>query len=303
MNRLQISLFGNLKCVFADQPVELDARKAQELLCYLLLHRGQLHEREKLAALLWADKSPAQCKKYLRQTLWQLQTALNQDPAQPPLVLAEYQHIGINPKADFQLDVAVFEQAFLAVDKKPGQILNSEQVQLVKAALPLYTTDLLEGWYQDWCIYERERYQNIYLTLLDKLIDHLEIQQQYKAALAYAEAILKYDRAREQTHRQLMRLHYLAGSRTAALHQYETCVAALAEELSVRPAKSTIALYHQICADQLLIPEMHSASPVIADASAKGLPVDAYRELEQIQLTLAALQNQISHLIQQLAQH
>ena len=38
--------------------------------------------------------------------------------------------------------------------------------------------------------------------------------------LAYGARILHCDRARERTHRRLMRLHFLAGDRTAALRQY-----------------------------------------------------------------------------------
>jgi hypothetical protein len=39
-----------------------------------------------------------------------------------------------------------------------------------------------------------------------------------------------------------MRLHGQAGNRTGALRQYERCVAALDEELGVRPSKQTEAL-------------------------------------------------------------
>ena len=34
----------------------------------------------------------------------------------------------------------------------------------------VYRGDLLEGCYQDWCLFERERLQNAYLAMLDKLM-------------------------------------------------------------------------------------------------------------------------------------
>jgi len=40
----------------------------------------------------------------------------------------------------------------------------------LQEAVRLSYADLLEGWYQDWCLYERERLQNIYLLILDKLM-------------------------------------------------------------------------------------------------------------------------------------
>ncbi|MCB0062695.1 MAG: hypothetical protein KDE19_11290 [Caldilineaceae bacterium] len=302
MTTLQISLFGTLKCFYDDRLLELDARKAQELLCYLLLHPTQQHEREKLATLLWLDKSAPHSKKYLRQALWQLQTALDIGPTCPPLLLVDHQHIGIHPAADYWLDVAVFEQAFFAVEKQSGQQLEEKQVEMLQSVLPLYTADLLDGWYTDWSIYARERYQTMYLSLLDKLTEYLEVHHQYAAAIAYAESMLQYDRARERTHRQLMRLHYLTGHRTAALHQYDACVAALDEELSVPPAQSTVALYEEICADQFSLPGRKSDSTPTKGKDPTNLPRTTLHELQQIRSTLSALQNQVTQLIYHLEQ-
>ncbi len=302
MNTLKISLFGNFTCAFVNNAnIDIEPRKAQELLCYLLLHRNQRHEREKLAALLWSEKNTSQSKKYLRQTLWQLQSILNIAPKQPDLLDIEHHQIGVNQDADLWLDVLFFDQAALVVGKTPGNQLNAQQAQLLMNTLPLYTGDLLDGWYQEWCIYERERYQMLYLTFLDKLTEYHGSRGKYELALNYGNAILKYDRARERTHRQLMRLLYLAGHRTQAIHQYETCVAALSEELGVPPAQSTVDLYAQICADHLTPQSFVPTEPIHRQA---GFPapkqLDARRELEQIQATLVVLQNRVTQLINQL---
>ncbi|NIN69138.1 MAG: hypothetical protein GTO63_31510, partial [Anaerolineae bacterium] len=82
------------------------------------------------------------------------------------------------------------------------------------------------------CLYERERLQNMYLAILDKLVSYSEVQGAYEAGLGYGSRILSYDGARERTHRRLMRLYYLAGDRTAALRQYDSCVEALRRELA-----------------------------------------------------------------------
>jgi DNA-binding SARP family transcriptional activator len=69
--------------------------------------------------------------------------------------------------------------------------------------------------------------------------------------MVFGEKILYYDRARERTHRRMMRLHYLAGDRTSALRQYQKCVTILQEELEVKPAESTRLIYEKIRADKL----------------------------------------------------
>jgi hypothetical protein len=174
----------------------------------------------------------------------------------------------------------------------------------------LYRGDLLEGQYQDWCLYERERLQQMYLTLLDKLMGYHTARQAYELALAFGTRILRYDRAHERTHRQLMRLHYLAGDRAAALRQYARCRAALAQELGVLPARTTLALYEQIRADQLdappppmPVPTVPAVPrvPAVPAAPAPLLPTMLER-LQQMQATLAGLQQQVQHDIQAIEQ-
>ena len=75
METTQITLFGRLGIQRDGHSIELPA-KAAELLCYLLLARGRPQTREALATELWGEADGAQGKKYLGQSLWQLQQAL-----------------------------------------------------------------------------------------------------------------------------------------------------------------------------------------------------------------------------------
>ena len=103
----------------------------------------------------------------------------------------------------------------------------------------------------------------MYLLMLDKLIVYLQFHGEYEVAQGYGATILRYDPARERTHRQLMHLYSLAGDRTSALRQYERCVQALKQELGVKPERKTVELYERIKSDQmghtenLTIPSQH----------------------------------------------
>jgi DNA-binding SARP family transcriptional activator len=152
---------------------------------------------------------------------------------------------------DFWLDVARFEDAVSSTKGVTGERLTQEQVTRLREAVLLYAGDLLEGCYQEWCLFERERLQNLYLVALDKLVSYCEVKQLFEEGLSYGTTILRYDRARERTHWQMMRLHYLAGDRTGALRQYERCVQALHQELGVEPSRQTNALYEHIRDDRL----------------------------------------------------
>ena len=89
----------------------------------------------------------------------------------------------------------------------------------------------------------------MHLTILDKLVEHCISCAECEKGIAFGAQILRYDQARECTHRQLMQLYTLSGDRTQAMRQYERCVAVLDKELGVEPAASTTELYRRICDD------------------------------------------------------
>ena len=200
----------------------------------------------------------------------------------------------------------LFEQAFANVGDVPGVQLNTAQAEVVGQMVGLYRGDLLEGWYQDWCVFERERFLHMYLKLCDKLMRYCTVNAIYEAGIAYGADILRYDLARERTHRQLMRLHYFSGNRTGALRQYERCRQALQEELGVAPAQLTQDLYQQICADAL--PPDVARPPVNWNASLKenGRSLDneslvhVLQKLKQMQSNLTHIQQDLNREIIQL---
>lgn len=294
MSTLSVCLFGKLR-IRRDGRVmgEFACGKPQELLCYLLLHRAAPLPRESLATLLWGDNSTAQSGQYLRQSLWKLQTRLNSQPDPSHILLIDHDSVRFNPQADLWLDVAAFEQAFAPVHGVPGQQLGEPEAQALQTAVELYQGDLLEGWYQDWCLCERERLRNLYLAMLHKLMGYCEARGQYEQGVSYGETILRYDHAQERAHRAMMRLRYQSGDRTSALRQYAHCTAALQEEFGVAPGKLTTTLYQQIqtdnveCLTPVLLP-----IPSAPGAAAANLP-EILTLLKRLQVLLPNLERQV----------
>jgi DNA-binding SARP family transcriptional activator len=300
MSTLSIHLFGKFSVHAEGRSLEgFDACKVQELLSYLLVHRERPHTRESLASLLWGETATDKSKKYLRQALWHLQSALEGRSGgganeEGGLLSAGHDWVRLNTGASaLWLDVEIFERAFARVQGKAGKDLDEESKIIVQEAADLYKGDLLEGWYQDWCMYDRERLQNMYLVMLDKLISYCEAHGDYESGLLYGALILRYDRARERTHRQLMHLLHMSGDRTAALRQYERCVAALRQELDVAPDRRTVALYQQIRLDQLEERAAPAAEPEPdADTPAVSLP-EVLGRLQQLQLVMSDVQRRL----------
>jgi DNA-binding SARP family transcriptional activator len=251
MAEFRVRLFGKFSAERNGGFIEgMQARKVQELLSYLLIFRNHPQPREVICEVLWGNQPALKAKKNLRQALWRLQLALsNAANSHKPEIAAESDWIQISPSASFRLDIAEFEQIFNAFNDKDPRDLTSKDFKGVRSAVSLYRGDLLEGWYHEWCLFERERFQVMHLTLLDKLVQYCERHGHYSVGLAYGTDILRHDHAYERTHRQMMRLYCMAGDRTQALHQYQRCVTALRNELDIEPSESTKQLYEEIRSD------------------------------------------------------
>src|SRR4029079_12889056 len=99
--------------------------------------------------------------------------------------------------------------------------------------------------------------------------------------------------ARERAHRQMMRLYHAAGDRTAALRQYQRCVAALQAELGVRPAVRTVTLWEKLQADDLESSSsaLYRSEPNPDDAT--NLLPEVLDHLKEVRTTLSNIQRQV----------
>jgi len=317
MSSFSVSMFGKF-CVRRDGETLSDSipEKAQELFAYLLLHR-RAHPREKLATLLWPHGTTQRAKAYLRKALWQLRQSLNSadDAGADAVLCTDGDWVQVPTDADLQVDVTAFENAFEMVQDRTASEMSACQTEGLKRAASLYTGDLLENWYQEWCLTERERLKDMLLRALDRLTRCCEQDGTYDSGIQYGLRALRIDPARERIHRHLMRLRARDGDRIGALRQYERCADVLERELGVAPSTATQCLHERIQEDRFPeAPDTDSAGSAPASSSwgDSGIgelePPDTSEDPEdpdvqhlregierirQLQSTLAAVQQQI----------
>jgi DNA-binding SARP family transcriptional activator len=249
-------LFGDLALENDGQCVSCTSAKALELLCYLIVHHERPHPRERLAVILWPDEDIASGKRHLRQALWRLKLALR-GPEQPsagaPDILAPVGSgwLRIHPSVAAGCDLVSFDRVHTATRGIPGADLSDSDAARIEAALTTYQGDLLASWTQEWCTPERLRIREAYLSMIEQVMAYCDERRQFGKGLYYGSNALRVDPARETAHRRMMLLYHRAGNRTAAIRQYQLCDAALGEEFGVRPSAATVALYQEICRDQV----------------------------------------------------
>ncbi|MGH8245645.1 MAG: AfsR/SARP family transcriptional regulator [Gammaproteobacteria bacterium] len=301
MSGIKATLFGRFCLERGNQrAVAVQAGKTQELLGYLLINRNHPQPRELLCEVLWGNQPQDKSKKQLRQTLWRLQSALKKTAdSRDPEILADENWIQVDASAVLWLDIAEFERVSKEVSDKSTAELTAGEFASIQSAVNLYRGDLLEGWYQDWCLFERERLQVLYLIMLDKLVEYCEAHAHYETGLSYGAEILRCDRGYERAHRQMMRLYHMAGDRTQALHQNRRCVTALREELDVEPSERTKQLHEQIRSDKYRSPAV-SREDTSPEAAAEPALAAALKQLKQFSKTLNQIESQVRREIQSL---
>jgi DNA-binding SARP family transcriptional activator len=282
---IRVRLFGKLSVRHDEHELASGlSPKAQELLAYLLVFRRGLHSRERLACEMWPDASALEARSRLRRLLWKLQHEHGEgDDSLSKLLKVDSGWIGINPAVDLWLDHAIIEETFHEIGRVNAATLTAEQAEDLQQALDLAAGELLGGWYDDWCIAERERMHVLQLSLLTRLAEHYISTRQVGRGLATVLEILRIDPAHEVAHRQAILLYCMTGDRTRALRQFHTCETALRRELGVSPERSTIELYRKI-RDEDLSFDRH---PPIRLSGRK----EAHPSLEEIHARMDELQS------------
>jgi DNA-binding SARP family transcriptional activator len=301
MTTYTFKLFGRASIRREETVVGNLPAKAQELLFFLIIHQNRVHTREHLAGQLWGDASDVQARKYMRQTLWHLQTGLGEDAATAqPLLLLDNQWLQFNRAASATVDIDQFERVFEGVRTLLDDGISVAQAALMLGAIRLYEAELLQGWYLDWCLLARERFHAMYLLMVDKLMHHCLYRGDFDTGVALGLGTLQFDRAREKTHRRLMRLFHASGDRTSALRQFEICANALAHEFNLPPSERTVRLYEEMRRGEVT-PWKPALPPPAPSAGGNELST-VLGEIERLHTTVAALRAEVCRLVDKVGQ-
>ena len=190
---VRINLLGGFSVIADGEPCAV-AEGSQRLLVYLAL-RERPQARAAMAASLWPDKADERAYANLRSCLWRLPT-----PGGVPLVRAEHASLQLSEHLD--VDVKLAEIAGWALIRDPTGAIDD-----IDAAL--FFLELLPGCYDDWVVFERERFAQLQFHFLEALTDALVEHHCLAQALDIALRLVRADPLREGSQRALLSV-YLA---------------------------------------------------------------------------------------------
>ena len=191
-----------------------------------------------------------------RRNLTHLLAHLRRALPQPELLLVANDGISLDALGVWS-DVVTFTRLCTTLPANDQRSQKTGRLETLQQSVNLYRGPFLDGFslpecpeFEAWSSQERYTQERLYLEGLDDLIQDRTTQGAYAEAIAYAQQYLACDDLAEKMHRHLIELYAAVGDRSAALRQYECCVAVLERELSVSPLPETQAAYRAILHDR-----------------------------------------------------
>jgi len=256
MGDLCFTLLGPPEVRHADQTLLFSTRKELALLIYLAVE-GRIHLRKNLSEQFWPEGDARHGRAALRITVLHLRHLLGEDAGVDPVphLLIQRDTLGLDLTPAVELDLHILNEAWTLARASTRTALTMPEeahrtlLARLQRAISLPRGEFLEGFslrdapaFDDWVRFQREYWHLRTSEAFDRLSQMQFEAGELEAAIETVSRWLVLAPLQEDAYRRLMRLHFAAGDRVAALHAYDTCRARLSTGMQTEPTPETVAL-------------------------------------------------------------
>ncbi|MEV0897129.1 BTAD domain-containing putative transcriptional regulator [Actinoplanes sp. NPDC049802] len=234
-------LLGEFRLVVNGRLIDMGAsRRSRDLLAYLLTHRESAAPRDVLCETFWPRARPAAARNSLHVALTGARRMLRPQE----LIERSLDAYRIVRSARVWTDADEFERRCRDGRRAADP---AEAARCLEAAGLLWRGGLLADQpYADWASGRRETLRALALEAQSRLVALYTERGDHGPAATLARRILADDPCNEDVHRGLMLCYARTGLRHLALVQYRHLADTLWDDLRVRPACETTALYERL---------------------------------------------------------
>src|ERR1700724_588599 len=258
MGNLYLTLLGPPEVRHADEVLLFPTRKELALLIYLAVE-GRVHLRKNLSEQFWPEGDAMHGRAALRISLLHLRHLLGEGEGNVSHFLIQRDTLGLDATSAVELDLHPLLEAWTLARASTRTALTMPEdahrslLARLQHATSLPRGEFLEGFslrdapaFDDWMRLQREYWH----LRTSEVFDRLSLLQfeagELEPALEAVSRWLVLAPLQEDAYRRLMRLHFAAGDRAAALRAYDTCRAMLATHMQMEPTPETVALASRI---------------------------------------------------------
>src|SRR5713226_7242424 len=283
MGDVCLTLLGPPEVRHADQVLLFSTRKELALLIYLAVE-GRVHLRKTLSEQFWPEGDAMHGRAALRVSLLHLRHLLGAGVDPLPHLLIQRDTLGLDLTSAVELDLHILHEAWTLARASIRSTLTMPEdarrslLARLQHATSLPRGEFLEGFslrgapaFDDWVRLQRE-YWHLRMSEVFDWLSHLQFEAgELEPAIETVSRWLALAPLQEDASRRLMRLHFAAGDRAAALRAYDNCRAMLATGMQTEPTPETVALASRMRA---VAPPRRKEAPTRAAALSPAMLLD-----------------------------
>ncbi len=251
MDHLRIYCFGRLRVYRPYETEEISAKewgsvKAKQILAYLVVNDPKKIgiTRDKLVDAIWPEIDPQSLGNTFHVTLSHLRKAIEKKKGE--YLTSQAGVYQLNWEGNIWSDVG----EFLSCLDNSLRFQREEKLHLMdseyRKAAELYSSNLLEDFYERWAEEARDEYREKYNIMFRKLAQSAWEKSDYENCIRYLQSLLLSDPTDEEAHRMIMLSYALLGNRTPAIRQFKVCEENLRRYLEIEPESETVNLHKKI---------------------------------------------------------
>jgi predicted ATPase len=259
VDHLRIYCFGRFRVYRPFELEEISTKewgsvKAKQILAYLTVKDPKKIgvSRDKLVDAIWPEIDPQSLGNTFHVTLSHLRKAVEQSAKEIKKTEREQYIISQTGVYRIDWDVKIWSDIgeFLSCLDRAGQFQKEEKLHLMdleyQKAAELYSSNLLEDFYESWAEQARDEYREKYNVVFGRLAQSAWEKTDYEKCIRYLQSLLLSDPTDEEAHRMIMLSYALLGSRSAAIRQFKVCENNLKKYLEIEPEPETVSLHKKI---------------------------------------------------------
>ena len=228
-SHFRVRLLGQFQIMAPDsQSISLRSKRSKAALAYLVLAHGNEATRERLAGLLWSDRSEPQARASLRQCIHEIRDSL--PGGGQGLLVIERDRIALN--ADLLL--TDIEEILSAIR---GEDFDALEMGLQRLGTDVILGDLsISDMFDDWLAGERTAWNERILAAVKQRIERAEVDCAWQELRRLADAYLSRDLAAEDVLGMALRADVEQVGMAEAKRRFTRFEERLRRELDVEPS-------------------------------------------------------------------
>jgi two-component SAPR family response regulator len=228
---LHVQCFGQFICSAGQDRERLRWRtaKAEELVAFLLHHRGRPVARDEIIEALWPEMDADRAAKNFHATSHYVRRAMREKG------LGE---ILIHLRGSYELRCDEVQCDMLRFDdlRESARRQGPEEIEALEEMASLYQGAYLGDKGYDWALESRAFYEREFSRLQLVLAERQAAGGDLPAACGTLQRLLEHNPLAEEAHEKLILLYLKTGDRKTAVEQYKNYKKRLLDELGVQPA-------------------------------------------------------------------